>query len=289
MLTPVPPPALKRTKLRKVYILPNLFTAMNLFLGLLAIYSAHSGELVKACWFLVLAGVLDGLDGAVARLTKSESDFGVEFDSMSDLVSFGVAPSFLAFSMMRGLSADHERLVVGVCALFAVCGALRLARYNVQHQGSERGGFQGLPSPGAALALVFYILLVLEYNLDKSQIVLLNLGGKVLTLGIAFTKALPFVVLGLALLMVSRVPYPKITRHLRLGRRMSFETLVSIILIVGLLLAAKSQMRVLFGFGLFLVYVLQSVVRHFIRFSLGTGRAKPATPVSADSNPAVDK
>ncbi|MFP4379158.1 MAG: CDP-diacylglycerol--serine O-phosphatidyltransferase [Candidatus Sumerlaeia bacterium] len=250
-----------RKKLSKVYILPNLFTAMNLLLGLLACYAVLSGDLQRACWFVVLAGVLDGLDGAVARLTHTESDFGVEFDSLSDLVSFGIAPSFIAFALMRNIGEEHDRLVTGVCAIFSICAALRLARYNVQHHGSERSGFEGLPSPGAALALIFSVLLIIEYGLMKSELVLLPLGKSSLTMGKLVTTSLPFIVLFMALLMVSRVPYLKVTKHIHISRRMSFESLVSIILIAGLVMAAQSDMRVLFGFGLFATYLIHGLIR----------------------------
>ena len=142
METPTPPIGSARTllRLRKVYLLPNLLTAMNMFLGVLAIYGVLDERVTWSCWLIVLAGVLDTMDGAVARLTRSQSDFGLQFDSLSDLISFGVAPSLLAYDAIQDLrtDTDHHRLAMGICALFAVCGALRLARYNVQARGPER-------------------------------------------------------------------------------------------------------------------------------------------------------
>lgn len=264
----------ERPRLRKVYILPNLFTALNLFLGLLAIFLVIQGvlggkdNLPIACWFVVLAAVLDGLDGAVARLTHTQSSFGVEFDSLSDLVSFGVTPSVIAFCAMQQNTGEHNRLVLGVCALFAICGALRLARYNVQKSGSERQSFLGLPIPAGALCVVFFELLIHDYNLLNNRLVLAPFGKGGLQVGEIISAIFPFVLLGLALLMVSEVPYPKVVRRLRGLRHISFDSLVSLILLAMLLIALKSDLRVAVGFGLVYSYALYGLflhVHHFLR------------------------
>jgi len=252
---PHSPPVKPRPRLRRVYILPNLFTALNLFLGVMAIYSIYRDEIEKACWLIVGAAVLDGLDGLVARLTHTQSDFGLQFDSLSDVVSFGVAPSLAAFYMMDDMGSEHHPLVMGVCGLFAVCGALRLARYNVQVKTSERKGFLGLPIPGAALGIVFFILMILEHQLNPTENFVPAIGRKRVVLGTFVSSIMPFVVLGLALLMVSEVPYPKVTRRIRLQRRISFDSLVSLILLAVLLVALKSDLRVDVGFLLLFGYI----------------------------------
>ena len=153
----------QKPRLRKVYILPNLFTALNLFLGMLAIFNVLNGHLGKACWFIFLATLLDTMDGAVALLTRTQSEFGLQFDSLSDVISFGAAPAFASFAFMRGaLVGIDDRLITGACALFAVCGALRLARYNVQAHGPERKGFVGLPIDAGAGTVILTILAFLE-------------------------------------------------------------------------------------------------------------------------------
>lgn len=254
-----------KTPLRKVYILPNLFTALNLILGMVAIFKCIEGEIVQACWWVVLAGVLDGLDGAVARLTHSQSDFGVEFDSLADLVSFGAAPAVIAYSLLHETQASHLEMILGISAIFTACGALRLARYNIQIENTERKGFLGLPIPAAALALLFYVLLLREYQLQHSSLMLLPGGNPPLTLGKLVSTATPFFMLGLALLMVSEVPYAKVTRFLRIRRRASFDTLVSLILISVLLVALKSDMRILAGFLFMMGYVLYGLFRYLYK------------------------
>jgi len=273
-------PAVKpRPRLRRVYILPNLFTALNLFLGVMAIYSIGGGEIEKACWLIVGAAVLDGLDGLVARLTHTQSDFGLQFDSLSDVVSFGVAPSLAAFYMMDDMGSEHHRLVMGVCGLFAVCGALRLARYNVQVKTSERKGFLGLPIPGAALGIVFLILMILEHQLNPN-------GRKRVVLGTFVSSIMPFVVLGMALLMVSEVPYPKVTQRIRLQRRISFDSLVSLILLAVLLVALKSDLRVDVGFLLLFGYIFIGLGAYIYKMGRRISKHAAARPPGETSDTA---
>lgn len=134
-----------------VYALPNLFTSMNLVLGFLAILAAAEGRVERACWAILLASIFDMLDGRVARLTNTTSRFGVEYDSLCDLVSFGVAPAIMIyFSSLQ----PFGRLGVVATLIFAICGALRLARFNVMAEVLPKSYFQGLPIPMASTALV---------------------------------------------------------------------------------------------------------------------------------------
>ncbi len=134
---------------------PSFFTLMNLLCGFLALTQVQEGAFVMACWLIVLAGFFDLLDGLLARLTDSVSPFGVELDSLSDIVSFGVAPAYLVY--VFGLQ-EFGPLGMIVAALPALCGAVRLARYNLSFDGEKKDYFEGLPIPVQAMAIVALIL-----------------------------------------------------------------------------------------------------------------------------------
>ncbi len=169
------------------YIFPNLLTSASIFSGVFSIINATQGDFVKAAWLIFLALVFDGLDGRVARLTNSCSKFGVEFDSLADIVSFGVAPAMLLYLFV---GHAYGRFGVVVSALFVIFGAIRLARFNVMSATSEPSVFIGVPIPTAA---VFVSLLVLLF--DKYQEI--NSGVFLLLASVA-----------VALLMVSNIRYP---------------------------------------------------------------------------------
>jgi CDP-diacylglycerol---serine O-phosphatidyltransferase len=135
---------------RGVYVLPALFTLGNVLCGYLSIDAAHQMRFHTAASLLFLAGILDGLDGRVARLTGSTSAFGEQLDSLADVISFGVAPAFLAY---RWGLAGFDRLGLAVSFLFVVCGACRLARFNVQVHVVDKRFFVGLPIPAGAAAV----------------------------------------------------------------------------------------------------------------------------------------
>ncbi len=141
-----------------VYLLPNALTTGALFAGFYSIISGINGHYVAGAVAVVVAGLLDGLDGRVARLTNTQSEFGVQYDSLSDLISFGLAPALLAFnwslSSMRDISPLAGKLGWLAAFLFVACAALRLARFNTQVSTSDKSYFQGLASPAAAGTLV---------------------------------------------------------------------------------------------------------------------------------------
>jgi CDP-diacylglycerol--serine O-phosphatidyltransferase len=146
-------------KLHKgVFLLPNALTTGALFAGFYSIIAGINGEFIAGAVAVVVAAVLDGLDGRVARLTNTQSDFGVEYDSLSDLISFGLAPALLAFnwslSSLRELGPLAGKLGWLAAFLFVSCAALRLARFNTQAAQSDKSYFQGLASPAAAGTLV---------------------------------------------------------------------------------------------------------------------------------------
>ncbi len=136
---------------------PSFFTLLNLLCGFLALTQVREGAFVMCCWLIVLAGFFDLMDGMMARLTGADSPFGVQLDSLSDVVSFGVAPSFLVYAYALDASGPLGMIV---SALPALCGSVRLARYNVNKDKSDDGseGFEGLPIPGQAIAIVALIL-----------------------------------------------------------------------------------------------------------------------------------
>ena len=140
---------------RGLFVLPTLFTVGNLFCGYLSIWCSIRGTFELAAILVIVAALLDGLDGRVARLTNSTSEFGEEYDSLADLVSFGVAPAVLVYSW--GLS-DFHRLGWMASFLFVVCGSMRLARFNIQTKVVDKRYFVGLPIPAAAGTIVTLVL-----------------------------------------------------------------------------------------------------------------------------------
>lgn len=173
---------------RWVYFLPNIFTALNMACGFIAILYGFHNEFYKACMFIVLGAIFDSVDGRVARLTNTQSDFGEQFDSMSDLVSFGVSPAIVYY--FRFL-ADTGRPGMVAAFIFILCGALRLARFNANIDKFKSDYFQGLPIPGGATAVVSMIFL----SLDFPQLV----DWKPLTISyLVFYAAL----------MISSIPFP---------------------------------------------------------------------------------
>lgn len=136
-------------------VIPNLFTAMNMFCGFLSIISASQENYNYAAWLIFIAAIFDALDGMVARLTNSSSELGVELDSLSDIVSFGAAPSFLLYKTYF-YSMDTLGIILSAVPLIA--GGFRLARFNVQLVGFSKSFFLGLPIPSSALTIASFIL-----------------------------------------------------------------------------------------------------------------------------------
>lgn len=217
--------------MRKVYILPNLFTSLSLFCGLLAIFEGMEldgeGNIVRAMHLLILAGVLDMMDGLVARLTRTQSSFGLNLDSLSDVVAFGAAPAVLAYHYMGPNAPLPAR---AACGLFVVCGALRLARYNVQALKEERRSFTGLPIPAAAAAVGSTMwVLALWPGLERI---------------FPLPVVLPPLLFVVALLMVSTFPYGGI-KGLGLWKRQRFEILVTIVAVIIMLFALKDYFEII--------------------------------------------
>jgi CDP-diacylglycerol--serine O-phosphatidyltransferase len=179
-----------RRRLRRgLYLLPTLFTVGNLFCGFSSMVLAAEGAFANAALLIILAGILDGLDGRIARLTGASSEFGREFDSLADIVSFGVAPALLAYHWALSPIARLGWLIAFV---FVVCAAARLARFNLVSSRGQRRHFTGLPSPAAAGAVASTAFSFPQAGTTAPGWVVLLLGLLVLTVG---------------LLMVSRFRY----------------------------------------------------------------------------------
>jgi len=138
-----------------IYILPNLLTVTGMFFGFFSVVASIKMDFDRAAWAILIAAIFDMMDGWVARLTKSTSRFGLELDSLSDLVSFGVAPAVMMY--IWALAPFGRWGWVGAF-LFVACGALRLARFNVQMVGSEKKYFTGLPIPGGAALMATFVI-----------------------------------------------------------------------------------------------------------------------------------
>ncbi len=173
---------------RGVYILPNLLTSASLFCGFYSVIKSLNGDYIAAAWAILFAGIFDLLDGRIARLARAESQFGIEYDSLVDLSSFGLAPGILIYTWTL-----HSLGKLGWLAafLFFACGALRLARYNVQHDDVEQEYFQGLPIPVAAYVIATYVVFHHFYFVFPPQ----------------NSLALAGMTVALALLMVSTIRY----------------------------------------------------------------------------------
>jgi CDP-diacylglycerol--serine O-phosphatidyltransferase len=249
--------------IRGVYLLPNLFTMGNLFCGFFAIISAIKGDFGVAATAIVVANLFDILDGKVARIMNATSRFGMEFDSLADLVSFGVAPGLLIF--LWSLSS-FGRLGWLAAFLFVACGALRLARYNVQAETSDKGTFNGLPIPAAA-SMAATTVLICEH-----------IGAT----GIESNVVLLLLCYGLAFLMVSNVKYPAFKESIFSGRA-PFIALV-MLAVLFIVVAAEPQISLFF---IALIYTLSGPVKFLLQL---IGLMKKRTQgveekaVSADSN-----
>ena len=191
-----------------IYILPNTLTLCGMFCGFYAILASYRADFVIAAWAILIANIFDGLDGWVARLTNSTTKFGIELDSLSDLVAFGVAPAVLIYSWAL---QPFGRLGWGAAFIFVICGALRLARYNVQMGSTESKAFTGLPIPAAGTVIASLVLFYNELwggHVEPSYIILF----------------LPFL---LAVLMVSMLKFHAL-KEIDFKKRKPFWFLVAI-------------------------------------------------------------
>jgi CDP-diacylglycerol--serine O-phosphatidyltransferase len=238
---------------RGVFLLPALLTIANLFCGFYALLLTVDHRYTDAALAVFVAMVMDMLDGRVARLMKATSQFGVEFDSLADVVSFCVAPAFILYSF--ALTALPRAAWFGA-ALFVICGALRLARFNVQTGTVDKRFFVGLPTPAAAGAVVSTVILLQGLELSRW-----------VRSGVAVGTYL------VALLMVSTFRYWSF-KEIDFARRRPLQTLL--VLVLGLMIVATNHE--LFPFLLFVGYAVSGPLHRLV-----AGRAPAPVPIELDT------
>ena len=234
-----------------IYILPNLMTTGNLFCGFFAVIQSIKGNFLFAAYAIVVASIFDQLDGRLARLTRSTSKFGAEYDSLCDLVSFGMAPGVLLFLWAL---QPFGRLGWVACFLFVACGALRLARFNVQANVVEKNYFQGLPIHMAAGIVASSVLAFQDLELEPMG----NYGLLVMTIL-------------LALVMVSNFRFRSF-KDLDLKERLPFRYLI---LGVGLLVVVALRPEVML-FVLFMTYATLGAVFGVFKLGKNIRKIKPS-------------
>jgi CDP-diacylglycerol--serine O-phosphatidyltransferase len=227
------------------YTIPNSFTALSLLLGIASIVTTQLGgreHLELAAWMIVWCGLLDTVDGVAARILKATSSFGAEFDSMADLIAFGVAPAILVLNagvQVGGIEFDSGQfLVLAVAAgIFALAGALRLARFNLPTSKPERGWFVGVPITAAGGGMCSSLVLVLVYH-------------EQIAAGMPLSLYLPVLLFVLAIFMVSRIRFPKAVK--RKSKLINTFQVINIVLIIycGV---TRSWPEYLFGISVFLL------------------------------------
>jgi len=226
---------------RVVVVMPSLFTLANLFFGIWSIVLASRGEFYRAGWYIVIAGLLDVLDGLLARMGNAGTRFGAELDSLVDLISFGVAPGMLMYYQVFSRMGPFAWVF---SYGFVVCVALRLARYNVQSAGEHKTSFNGLPSPAAGMTLATYFPFT-ETGLYRQQLE-----------GLPWNQLVIFLTIALSIAMVSNIKYARLPR---IGLR-SARGLIGLAINLTIVIFAIVD-RDVFFFPLGIAYVSYGVIR----------------------------
>ncbi len=237
-----------------VYLLPNLFTSASLFSGFFSIISTFKGNYIPASIAILVAIVLDGMDGRVARLTHTTSQFGMEYDSLSDLIAFGVAPALLVYLWAL---TPFGRWGWLAAFLYVICGALRLARFNTSATNTDLKYFKGLPIPGAAGMIATTVLLlnhVGKSEIHKNMIILL-------------------LIYTLAFLMVSNIRFNSL-KGININTRKPFNTLVIMILLFIIVASEPPLMLFLISLG----YVISGPFNILIKLSRGKAKGLQRIP-----------
>ncbi len=233
-----------------IYILPNALTLCGMFLGFYAILASFKGSFIHAAWAILIANIFDGLDGWVARMTHSTTKFGIELDSLSDLIAFGVAPAVLLY----GWSLHYfGRLGWGAAFLYVMCGALRLARFNVQMGSAESKAFTGMPIPGAATIAASSVLFYHE--------MWGSLGGK--------NYLILALIVVLAILMVSTLRYHGL-KEIDPKRRKPFWILVVFVIVLVLIAMHPENMIFISAMGYMLWGIIENAVMFYKKRRLNT-------------------
>jgi CDP-diacylglycerol--serine O-phosphatidyltransferase len=252
---------------RAVVILPNGFTLANLFLGVFAIVAASRGEFSTAGLYIVLGGIMDALDGRVARATRTGSRFGAELDSLVDAITFGLAPALIMYFAVLNQEGWDWLFVF----LFVACAVIRLARFNVEQAGRAKRYFHGLPSPAAGMTLATY------YWFSQTALYTNTMIGD-----LPWHVMLRYVMAGLAFLMISNVSYPAVPT---VGYRTARE-LIGTSVVAGTFLGILFLPREFF-FPALVIYVLYGIVKTVLYGFIGR-RAPGDEPVISDADESQD-
>ena len=247
---------------------PSVFTVGNMACGFYALLSAYRGEFSAAATAIMLGMAFDALDGRVARLVHGDSAFGVEFDSLSDFLTFGVAPGYMMYAFIL---KDYGAWGYPMAFLFALCGALRLARFNaVAHDsGGSKTHFTGLPVPGAAGFLASFVLLYQIIEEGRPARTWKLLMAQIPSLyGLA-----PLMVVGAAFLMVSTIPYPAF-KQLPLLRLRSAKRIMALVVFAAIVCVYPQTA----AFVLFFAYTLLGPVGSLVRLARRLLRLTPKPP-----------
>lgn len=231
----------QRKSRRGIYLLPNMITTAAMFSGFYAIVAAMDGRFEAAAVAIFIAMILDGLDGRVARLTNTQSDFGVQYDSLSDMVCFGLAPALVVYewSLKSMISVGWAKLGWLAAFVYAASAALRLARFNAQVSTAEKSYFRGLPSPSAAGVLAGLVWAATDFGFTGESLVY-----------VAFVLTI-----SMGLLMVSNIRYHSF-KEINFKNRVPFVAILVVVLVY--VFASIDPPKVLFA-G-FLIYAIFGVV-----------------------------
>ena len=245
----------------------------NVVCGFVALLSTVEGKIVPACWLIILAAFLDSLDGKVARLSKTTSQFGVELDSLADFLSFGIAPGLIVYMTTLETMGTPGKIIVIV---YIMAAAFRLARFNLLADSEEKKDFVGLPVPGAALTLVSFILFSF------------TLWGN-----LQYDELLVAMIILFAFLMVSQVQYDTLpdrinssSDRVKMGIALSLLVIVAVVFIITLLNGKRAQSTLpLLLFPLFTLYILFGMIREGYRlFFLGVNKVTGRAQARRDAN-----
>lgn len=231
----------KKVRRRGVYLLPNLFTTGALFSGFYAIVAAMNGLFETAAIAIFISMIFDGLDGRVARMTNTQSEFGAQYDSLSDCISFGVAPALVAYAWSLSTLGKVGWMVAFV---YAACAALRLARFNVQIETADKRYFTGLPSPSAAAVVAGMVWLGTSLEIEGGT-AMVSVMAAIIT---AFA----------AVMMVSNVRYNSF-KELDVKGRVPFFVILVVVLALAVIFSYPAGVL----WGVFLVYALSGPLTAF--------------------------
>jgi len=221
--------------------IPSLFTILNAFCGFISVINSANGEYNQAVLFILYAAVFDVLDGMVARILNSSSDFGVELDSLSDIVSFGFAPAFLLYSFFF---KDYNAYGIFVSSLVLAFSAIRLARFNITLTGYSKDVFYGIPTPMSALILCSYVMFFHD-KFFSTEI------SRILMFGITIATSL---------MMVSKFRFPAMPSFTRKGFKANPFYFIALLFGIIIIIATKGVAI----FPLSILYVLFGIVNTFI-------------------------